>query len=166
MKRNRWKQKILNLMLGVLLILTGSMTVRAEDGAKMVLKFDNSSYEAGSIVTAQIYIYNAEFNTAGFSLQYNTVRMEPVQTDNSSQLITIHNQYDENEGNGIFTVLSREVDKTDGTASAIFYVNPNAGTSTAAGSEGMLVGEISFSMLETGKPDFLQGFLCNRQAVE
>lgn len=169
MSKTRWKQMIYSVVLSVLLLLSGSMAVYAENSARMALTFDSSSYEAGSIVTAQIYIYDAEFNAAGFSLEYNTDRMIPVRSDgtdsdNGNQLITIHNQYDDEEGTGAFSVLSRDVNKEKGKAEALFYINPNAGRTLTADSGGMLIGEISFRMLEVGAPDVK--FAVNEESVD
>lgn len=169
MKKIKWKQMIYSLMLVLSLALSGSMAVYAEGTARMALTFDSGSYEAGSIVTAQIYVYDAEFNAAGFSLEYNTERMIPVladgtDSDNSNQLITIHNKYDDEEGTGMFSVLSRNVNKENGTAEALFYMSPNAGKTAAADNSGMLIGEISFRMLESGAPDVK--FAVNEESVD
>lgn len=169
MKKNKWKQIVCSLMLVVLLMLTGNVPVHAENNTRMALTFDRKNYDAGSIVTAQIYIYDAEFNAAGFSLKYNTQRMVPVladgtDSDNANQLITIHNQYDDDEGTGTFSVLSRDINKESGNVEVLLYINPNAGKTATADSSGMRIGEIAFRMLESGTPDIK--FAVNEDSVD
>lgn len=51
-------------------------------------------------MTARVYIYNAEFNVAGFSLSYDTSIMEPVNdrgvtTENGAQAVRLSGLYDQ-----------------------------------------------------------------------
>ena len=168
MKKFAWKKRLSGLM-AVVALLTCSMFVHAEEDTKMVLKFDADTYETGSIATAQVYVYNAQFNAAGFSLSYDTESLTPVKSDGTAsdkagQLITINDRYDEDMGIGTFSVLSRDVDMTEGSMEALFYVNPNAGKTAVADNNGLLVGEVSFLVNEAGIPNVQ--FATNEDSVD
>lgn len=168
-KRFTWKKRLGTILATALLAASSAMSVFAEEDTKMVVRFDADTYEAGSVATAQVYIYNAEFNAAGFSLTYDTEAMTPVLADGSTsdvagQLISIEGKYDEDEGAGTFSVLSTDVDKADGTVEALLYVNPNVGKTASADSNGLLIGEISFLMEEGGTPEI--SFATNADSVD
>lgn len=157
----RKKRQLLRLqggLLTLLLVMFTLLPVSAAGTSKMILKTTDSTYEKGSIVTAQIFIHNAEFNAAGFSLQYDTGLMAPVTEDGTDanspgKVIRLSDKYDENTGTGTFTMLDRSLDTKRGTVTAVFYVNPEAGKTASADENGLLAAELSFKMLKSGAPD-------------
>lgn len=158
MKKNRQIIRLQSVVLALLLTLFTPLPVSAAGTSRMMLRTAEDSYEKGSIVTAEIYIYDAEFNAAGFSLQYNTKRMTPVTGDGTTsdkpgKVIRLKDPYDENAEAGTFSMLDRTLDTSKGTITAVFYVNPKAGKTASGDQNGMLVAELSFQMLEAGEPD-------------
>jgi|GEM_PF-2388970 len=129
----------------------------ALEASRIELVTDSGEYKKGELVKAQIHIYNAEFNTAGFALDYDTSVMGAVTaagTDSSvaGQLISLHDQYDSNDETGTFSALTRTADTENGVITAVFYVNSAVGKSVTAGENGMLVAEITFKMIADGEP--------------
>ena len=78
--------------------------VSAAQAPSMEVQFEKDWYHAGEVITAKVYIKNATFNAAGFSLKYDTDVMTVVAEDGTEGdkpgLIRIENKYDENEDTG------------------------------------------------------------------
>ena len=71
MKTSRILKKLTAVAAALLLVMLSPCVLAAEP-SQMTLEMPGDEYSAGDIVTASVYIYNAEFNVAGFSLQYDT----------------------------------------------------------------------------------------------
>ncbi|MEE1196569.1 MAG: S-layer homology domain-containing protein [Lachnospiraceae bacterium] len=132
--------------------------VSAAQAPSMEVQFEKDWYHAGEVITAKVYIKNATFNAAGFSLKYDTDVMTVVAEDGTEGdkpgLIRIENKYDENEDTGYFVPLSRTVNSSAGTLKALFYVKEKVGGNTVtAGDEGILTVSISFKMKIDAKPE-------------
>jgi glucan-binding YG repeat protein len=130
----------------------------AAEPASIEVSFEQDWYDAGDMVTAEVFVRNAEFNTAGFSVEYNEENMTAVtsegkESDQAAQLITVENPYDEDKDTGYFSPLSRKADLQNGKLSAALYVNPMSENKTAAaGSEGIQIATLHFKMIADGKP--------------
>ena len=132
--------------------------VSAAEVPTLEVSFGQDWYEAGEIVTADVVVRNAEFNTAGFSLEYDKVTMTAVtetggESVEASELIAVKNQYNQSEDTGYFSVLSRKADIQKGRLSAALYVNPLSSSKTVdADKDGIQIASLHFKMLKDGKP--------------
>ena len=156
MKTSRILKKLTAVAAALLLVMLSPFVLAAEP-SRMTFEMPGDEYSAGDIVTASVYIYNAEFNVAGFSLQYDTSVMEPVTAEgnapeNGAQAVRLSGLYDQVNETGTFVPLEQSLNAGDGRMSATFYVSPSVSTSVTADSGGMLVAEISFKMLTDGQP--------------
>ena len=155
-----WKSRGLALFLTLAMLLTLPMSAFADNSdtaPSMEVQFEKDRYDAGEVVTAEVYVKNATFNAAGFSLKYDTDVMTVVSEDGVESdkpgLIRIENKYNEAEDTGYFLALSRTVDSTSGTLASLFYVKEKIGGNVAvADANGLLVASISFKMKQTAKP--------------
>lgn len=156
MKTSRILKKLTAVAAALLLVMLSPCVLAAEP-SQMTLEMPGDEYSAGDIVTASVYIYNAEFNVAGFSLQYDTSVMEPVTAEgnapeNGAQAVRLSGLYDQVNETGTFVPLEQSLNSNTGRMSATFYVSPSVDASVTADSGGMLVAEISFKMLTDGQP--------------
>ena len=146
----------------LLLMLTLSMLLPVMAGAaaspSMEIQFEKSNYSADELVVAKIYVKDAVFNMAGFSITYNTGMMKAVTSSGADstvpgQLIKVENQFDDNTGEGLFTAQGRKADVAKGTMSAVLYLDVDAASKEInADSDGVLIASITFKMLANGKP--------------
>lgn len=149
---------MLALTMFLAMAVTSPVNVSAAETPSMEVQFEKDWYFAGEVITAKVYIKNATFNAAGFSLNYDTDVMTVVSEDGTQGdkpgLIKMENKYDENEDTGYFVALSRTVNSATGTLKALFYVKEKVGGSTVtADSDGILVASISFKMKTDAKPE-------------
>jgi len=75
---DKLRKTLIGLSALMLIFSVFSFPVCALEASRIELVTDSGEYKKGELVKAQIHIYNAEFNTAGFALDYDTSVMGAV----------------------------------------------------------------------------------------
>ena len=154
----KFTKKTTAIMLAVMMLVAVVPSVAfADEPAKspeMIIRTDSDYHTNGEEFTAEVWVYNADFNVAGFAVSYDSEGSKLSDEDDFYNTVDF-NEY--HSGKGIFECVPNSVVIKKGTVATAFYVSqmatqspvvPSATNENAkeirTGSEGLLIATIKF----------------------
>jgi len=164
----KFSKKTTAFILAVMMLLTFVPSISFADepaAPMMILRMETDYFKAGDEVNAELWVYNATFNTAGFALKFDTQSVKLVDGEDFYESV-VFEEY--NKGEGIFNLWEQTAvtDNENGLVKGILYVSPMAQDAPSivsptnkdareakVGSDGYKLAEIKFSALKDGTAD-------------
>ncbi len=164
----KFNKKTTAFFLAILMLLTfvPSLSFADEPAAPMmILRMDSDYYKKGDSVSAEVWVYNVNFNVAGFALKFDTESVKLIDGEDFYKSV-IFDEYHSKTAKGIFTAVGKDtavVDNAKGLVKAVFFVNTLASDAPAVanptnknarevrvGADGYRLAEIKFVAQKDG----------------
>ena len=123
----KFTKKTTAIILAVMMLVAVVPSVAfADEPAKspeMIIRTDSDYHTNGEEFTAEVWVYNADFNVAGFAVNYDSEGVNLSDEDDFYNTVDFREYH---SGKGIFGCIDNSIDAENGTILAALYVSEMA----------------------------------------